>query len=232
PAHALDHPLAARIGILAGERHRRDVAHAELALLVQDGRRDVDAVLAAGLLDVVGRALVAEAARAEVSADPHMAVLVLEQVDIVVAGPDGAELRPRHLLEVTDPGVGPERAVEDGVVDRLRVGAAEPEAHRLGDVVGDDGNAFADVLVLEVDPRRHVAAADVEADARDRDVFLVGDDAADRLRIAEVAVGAEHAARNAADAHAAPHLRDGALVMLTEDLQVRHDRAPLRLYRI
>ena len=31
----------------------------------------------------------------------------------------------------------------------------------------------------------HVAAADVEADAADRNVFLVGDDAADRLGIAE-----------------------------------------------
>ena len=53
----------------------------------------------------MGRALVAEAARAEVVADPHIAVLVLEQVDIVVAGADGAELRPRHLLEVTDAGI-------------------------------------------------------------------------------------------------------------------------------
>ena len=79
----------------------------------------------------------AEAARAEVHADPDIAVLVLEQVDIVVAGADGAELRARHLLEMTDAGVVPQRAVEHRVVDRLRVGAAEPEAHRLADVVGD-----------------------------------------------------------------------------------------------
>jgi len=59
--------------------------------------------------------------------------------------------------------------------------------------------------------------------ARDRDVLLVGDHAADGLRVAEVAVGAQHAAGDAADAHAAPHLRDGALVMLAEDLQIRHD---------
>ena len=86
-----------------------------------------------------------------------------------------------------------------------------------------DRHALADVLVLEVDARRHVAAADVEADARDRDMVLVGDHAADRLRIAEVAVGAQHAAGDAADAHAAPHLRDGALVMLAVDFQIRHD---------
>ena len=156
-------------------------------------------------------------------ADPHIAVLVLEQVDIVIAGADGAELRPRHLLEMADAGVLPQWAVEDVVVDRLRVRAAEPEAHLLGDVVGDHRHALADVLVFEVHPRRHVAAADVKADARDRDVLLVGDHAADRLRVAEVAIGAQNAAGDAADAHAAPHLRDGALVMLAENLQVSHD---------
>ena len=40
-------------------------------------RRDVDAVLAAGELEVVRRALVAEATRAEVHADPHVARLRL-----------------------------------------------------------------------------------------------------------------------------------------------------------
>jgi hypothetical protein len=53
-------------------------------------------------------------------------------------------------------------------------------------------------------------------------VFLVGDHAAHRLRVAEMAVGAKDAAGDAADAHAAPHLRDGALIMLAEDFQVRH----------
>ena len=54
-------------------------------------------------------------------------------------------------------------------------------------------------------------------------MVLVGDHAADRLRVAEVAVGAQHAAGDAADAHAAPHLRDGALVMLAVDLEFSHD---------
>src|SRR4030095_8740540 len=106
----------------------------------------VDAALPAGLLDVVGRALVAESTRTEVDADPYIAVLVLEQVDIVVAGPHRAELRARHLLEMADAGVLPQRAVEDCVVDRLGVRAAEPEAHLLGDVLGDHRHARADVL--------------------------------------------------------------------------------------
>jgi hypothetical protein len=60
-------------------------------------------------------------------------------------------------------------------------------------------------------------------------VLLIGDHAADRLRVAEVAVSAENTAGNAADAHAAPHLRDSALVMLAEDFEVCHDRSS-RLY--
>ena len=98
-----------------------------------------------------------------------------------------------------------------------------PKLMRLVDVVGDHRHARLDVLVLEVDARRHVAAADVEADAGDRHMVFVGDHAADRLRIAEVAVGAQHAAGHAADAHAAPHLRDGALVMVAVDLEFSHD---------
>jgi predicted Kef-type K+ transport protein len=54
-------------------------------------------------------------------------------------------------------------------------------------------------------------------------VVLVGDHAADRLRVAEVAIGAQYAAGHAADAHAAPHLRDGALVMVAVDLEFSHD---------
>ena len=55
-----------------------------------------------------------------------------------------------------------------------------------------------DRLPRHIELHRHVAAGDVEADAADRDVLLVGDHAADRLRIAEVAVGAQHAADHAA----------------------------------
>src|SRR5208337_5664314 len=50
-AHALNHPLAAGIGVAAGELHGGDVAAAELAVLVDHGRRHVHAVLAAGGLE-------------------------------------------------------------------------------------------------------------------------------------------------------------------------------------
>jgi hypothetical protein len=73
--------------------HRRDVAPSDLAVLVDDGRRHVHAVLAAGGLEVTRRAGVAETAAAEVHADPDKALLVAQQVDIVVARSDCAELR-------------------------------------------------------------------------------------------------------------------------------------------
>src|SRR5262249_56185313 len=62
-AHLLDHPLAARIGVFAGERHAGEILLPEVRVLMQHGWRDVDAVLAAGELDEGGRGLVAEAPR-------------------------------------------------------------------------------------------------------------------------------------------------------------------------
>ena len=55
-----------------------------------------------------------------------------------------------------------------------------------------------------------VAAADVVADAGGRDVALVGDAAADRLAVARVMVGAEHAERGFAGLHAALELLEAA----------------------
>src|SRR6516162_3386228 len=47
-ARLLDHPLAARIGVLAGERHAGEILLPEFRVLMQQGRRDV---LAAGELE-------------------------------------------------------------------------------------------------------------------------------------------------------------------------------------
>src|SRR5437762_2713510 len=82
--------------------------------------------------------------------------------------------------------------------------------------------AVADRRLRHVELNRHVAAGDVEADAAHRDVLVIGDHAADRLGIAEVAVGAQHAAHDAAVLHTARHLLLGALVMRPENLHLRH----------
>ena len=63
---------------------------------------------------------------------------------------------------------------------------------------------------------REVAARDIEADARDGNEIAIRDDAANRLGIALVAVGAQNGARSA-DRHAAVDLRHRRLIMLTKN---------------
>ena len=139
----------------------------------------------------------------------------------MVARSDGAELAARHLLEMAGVGGAPGVVVvEQRVLDALRIDAADAEAHRAADVGEDAADPVVDRCARHVEAHRHVAAADVVADAADRDMLLIGDDAADRLRIAEVPVGAQHAADHAADTHAARHLRLGARIMLAEDFEV------------
>ena len=70
-----------------------------------------------------------------------------------------------------------------------------------------------------IEPHRHVAAADVEADPGNADLLLIGDDAADRLRIAEVSVRTDHTSHDVADCHAIAHLSDRCFVVLAEHLE-------------
>ena len=138
-AHPLDHPFAAGVGIPAGQLHRRDVAAAEFAILVDHGRRNVHAVLAAGRLEITGRAGVAQSAAAEMHADPDVTGLVAHQIDIVISGSDGAQLGRRLLPELTHVGFTPGIAViEQRMLDPLLVGAADAEGDHLRHVA-DDG---------------------------------------------------------------------------------------------
>ena len=66
--------------------------------------------------------------------DPNEALLVLEEIDIVVARPDGAELIARHLLEIGDTGSIPEGRVEQLVIDLHRVALPDAEADRAADI--------------------------------------------------------------------------------------------------
>src|SRR4029077_13928514 len=86
-------------------------------------------------------------------------------------------------------------------------------------------------LALDIEAHRHVATADVEADPAHRDVLLIGDHAPDRLRVAEMAVGAEHPADDTADRHAPCHLPFRILVVVSENLEFGH-RALLSVYMV
>jgi hypothetical protein len=109
------------------------------------------------------------------------------------------------------------------MVDRHGVALPDTEADRPADVVEDGLGARREVGIPRVEPDRHVAAGDVEADTADGDVVLVGDHAADGVGVAKVAVGAQDAFQRATDRHAALHLRERLGLVFTVDLDVAHD---------
>ena len=158
-------------------------------------------------------------------ADPDAAVLVLHQVDVVVARADRAELRLRELRELA---LRREVRVADRVEHRVVGALLRRHAHAERDAARDlahqrlDAAERVEVAAREVGAHRLVAAADVVADARRRDVALVGDAAADRLAVARVMVGAEHAEVGVAGLHAALELLEAALVDRAERLDLAH----------
>src|ERR671935_3299242 len=110
--------------------------------------------------------------------------------------------------------------VEDGMVDAFT--GCHPDAE--ADAPGDLAHHCRDVDVLGDQRRgdRLVAAADVEADAGGRDVALVGDRAADRLRVARVMVGTEDAEVRVARVHAPLELVERPLVDRAERPDLAH----------
>ena len=106
--------------------------------------------------------------------------------------------------------------IEQFMVNALIVGAPYAERDRLSDVPCDRHDIVSDRYERDVEPNGHVPAGDVEAHPGNADLLLVGDHAADRLRIAEVAVGTENAADHVSHCHAVAHLRHGRLVVLSK----------------
>ena len=75
-------------------------------------------------------------------ADPDEALLVLEQIDVMIAGAHGAQLVFRRGLEVLDRGGLPARlVVEQRMLDLLGIGASEAEADAAGNIAGDRADA-------------------------------------------------------------------------------------------
>src|SRR5436309_6268267 len=103
--------------------------------------------------------------------------------------------------------------------DALRIAAADTERDHARDVADDLADALLNCRKRRVEAYRHVAAADVEADAGNADLAFIGDHASDRLRIAEMPVGADRAGDHVPDAHAIAHLRERTFGVLTEDLE-------------
>ena len=145
-----------------------------------------------------------------------------EEVDVVVARPDGAQLVARFRLVRLHVGAVPSLViVEEVVLDALLVHPAHTERDRRHDLAVDVRDPIGDRVERCVQPHGQVAAADVEAHARDADLTLVGDHAADRLSVAEMAVGTDDAGHHVAETHAVAHLRDRALLMVADHRQRR-----------
>jgi hypothetical protein len=86
----------------------------------------------------------------------------------VVARTHGAKLVARHLLEVAGVGGAPRLVVlEQRVLDALRIDATDAEADGAADVGEDRADAILDHDARHVETHRHVAAANVIADAAD-----------------------------------------------------------------
>src|SRR5687768_647300 len=103
-AHALDDRLSSGIGVLAGNRHRLEIVLPARGIERKKQRRRIHFSLAAAIVPPsalrdpheAGRRAMAEASRAEVNADPDIAMFVLEEVDVVIAAADRAELLTRE----------------------------------------------------------------------------------------------------------------------------------------
>ena len=159
-------------------------------------------------------------------ADPEAALLVLHQVDVVVAGADRAELLLGELRELAlRLEVGLANSVEHGMIGAL----LRRHAHAERDPADDLAHHGLDLDFgrLQIRPHGLVAAPDVVADARRRDVPLVGDAAADRLAVARVVVGAEDAELRVAGRHAPLQLLEAPLIDAAERLDPTHGRLPV-----
>src|SRR5262249_34466427 len=95
--HPLHHPLAPHVGITSRELHRCDVPAAQFVVLANQDGRDVESAFARGRVETPARARVPESAATEMNANPAEAILVAQEIDVVIPGPDGAELRRRLL---------------------------------------------------------------------------------------------------------------------------------------
>ena len=170
-----------------------------------------------------------EPARSEVDADPDGARFVHEDVDVVVAAADRAELLARlglKRLAMLRRDGAPRRIVEEWMIHRRVVRlvlSADAEAHGVGDRVGDLAEQLLHLVGIsaerfegEVGADRRVSAGDVEPDAHDRDLVVVRRDAADRHDVAHVAVGHESGVDRVLT-HML-ELDDGLFVVLAEDL--------------
>ena len=143
----------------------------------------------------------------------------------MVARADGAELRLRELRQLR---CGAKSAFRIWSSTGWSTRSCRGHAHAERDPARDlahqrlDAAEGVEVGPRQLGPRGLVAAADVVADTRRRHVALVRDAAADRLRVARVMVGTEHAELGVTRRHASLQLLEAPLVDGAECLDRAH----------
>ncbi len=169
-AHHLGaHQVAAGVGVVARESHGGQVVVEQCLPSLEHERLDVHAVACASGAQEVRRQLVPEPARAEVHTHPDPVLFVGEQVHVVVAGADRAELLVGERLELRGGGQAPFVALEHFRVHALLVLLPHPERQPPPDVVHERGDPRTGLATGHVGENRLVAAADVVAHARRRE---------------------------------------------------------------
>lgn len=130
-----------------------------------------------------------EAAGSKVNADPNSRKLIVEDIDIVVAASDGAQLLTRHLLQRSEGANPPFVAIEERVVYAFVIPPAHAQANDANNLVHDRRNAVLYVREGRVRKHRLIPAADVKPHARGADRIPVGSDASDGHRVAFMMIG-------------------------------------------
>ena len=136
--HTLHDPFPARVGITPRQLHGGNVPAPDFTILVDHCWRDVDPIFPASGLQITRGTGMAKASAAEMDADPDVTRLVMQEIDVVIAGSDCAKLRHRFRAVLAhvrfQPGLG---VVKQLVLDTPVVGSADAE-----------GNDFRDVRVI------------------------------------------------------------------------------------
>src|SRR5215831_15973856 len=140
---------------------------------------------------------VAQSTRPKMHANPDPVLLVREKIDIMISAANGAELFGRHRFQIADRFDLPRRIFEQFVFDTRFAFASDPERNVSYYVVHDFVDLGREFFAFRVGQNCQIAAGDVEPDAAQRDFIFVSDNAANRLRVTLMAIGAKHAALTA-----------------------------------
>ena len=194
------YPIPPGIGVTAGQMHAGQIIFPQRRLGGNHQRVHIHAVFGAAFFEKPARGFVSETARAEVNANPHPLLFVHQNIHVMVAAADGAELLAGHGFQrahrVQLPGV----VVKQFVVHRHAIFLADAEGEVFKNGVHNAANIAAHIGGLCIGQNGLVATSNVKADTGRADLVAVGHHAADGHGVALVVIGHQRHARSRARA--------------------------------